>query len=77
MYVSSLTNILKFWNNLLYCISYSSTDCKLLPVLFIYFLKKIYLFYICDYVVTVFRHTRRWQRIPIQTDLSHHVVAEN
>jgi hypothetical protein len=39
------------------------------------FLKKIYLFYVCDYTVAVFRHTRREHWIPLQMVVSHHVVA--
>jgi hypothetical protein len=35
----------------------------------------IYLFYVCEYSVVVFRHTRRGHQIPLQMVLSHHVVA--
>jgi hypothetical protein len=34
------------------------------------------LFYVCPYAVTVFRHTRRGHRIPLQMVVSRHVVAE-
>jgi hypothetical protein len=27
--------------------------------------KKVYLFYVCEYTVDVFRHTRRGHRIPL------------
>jgi hypothetical protein len=37
----------------------------------------IYLFHVCEYTVTVFRHTRRGQQIPLQMVVSHHVVAGN
>jgi hypothetical protein len=36
------------------------------------FFFKIYLFYVCEYRVAVFR-----QRIPLQMVVSHHVVAGN
>jgi hypothetical protein len=41
------------------------------------FLKKIYLFYVYEYIVAVFRHTRREHGIPLQMVVSHHVVAGN
>jgi hypothetical protein len=44
-------------------------------ILFFFF--KIYLFYVCEYTVTVFRHTRRGHQIPLQMVVSHHVVAGN
>jgi hypothetical protein len=34
-----------------------------------------YLFYVYQYTVTVFRHTRRGHQIPLQMVVSHHVVA--
>ena len=37
----------------------------------------IYLFYVYEYTVAVFRHTRRGHRIPLQMVVSHHVVAGN
>jgi hypothetical protein len=39
------------------------------------FFRFIYLFYVCEYTVTVFLHTRRGYRIPLQMVVSHHVVA--
>jgi hypothetical protein len=44
---------------------------------FINFLKKVYLFYICEYTVAVFRHTRKGHWIPLQMVVSHHVIAGN
>ena len=41
------------------------------------FFKKNYLFYVYEYTVTVFRHTRRGHQIPLQMTVSHHVVARN
>jgi hypothetical protein len=44
----------------------------------IFFLKKdlfIYLFIICKYTVTVFRHSRRGHQISLWMVVSHHVVA--
>ena len=41
------------------------------------FFKKNYLFYVYEYTVTVFRHTRRGHQIPLQVVGSHHVVAGN
>jgi hypothetical protein len=38
---------------------------------------KIYLFYLYEYTVVVFRHTRRGPQIPLQMVVSHHVVARN
>ena len=35
----------------------------------------IYLFYVCEYTVTVFRHTRRGHQISLLMVVSHHVVA--
>jgi hypothetical protein len=45
--------------------------------LFFSFLFKIYLLYVCEYTVAVFRHTRRGRQIPLQMAVSHHVVAGN
>jgi hypothetical protein len=42
-----------------------------------FFKKKIYLFYVCEYTVAAFRHTRRGHRIPLQMVVTHHVVAGN
>jgi hypothetical protein len=39
------------------------------------FLFKIYLFIICEYIVAVFRHTRRGRQISLQVVVSYHVVA--
>jgi hypothetical protein len=36
---------------------------------------KIYLFYVYEYPVAAFRHTRRGHRIPLQMVVSHHVDA--
>jgi hypothetical protein len=41
------------------------------------FLLKTYLFYVYEYTVAVFRHTRKGHRIPLQMVVSHHVVAGN
>jgi hypothetical protein len=43
----------------------------------LHFLKVIYLFYLYEYTVAVFSHTRRGHLIPIQMVVSHHVVAGN
>jgi hypothetical protein len=37
----------------------------------------IYLFYLNEYTIAVFRHTRIQYWIPLQMVVSHHVVAEN
>ena len=37
----------------------------------------LYLFYVYEYTVAVFRHTRRRHQIPLQMVVSHHVVAGN
>ena len=42
---------------------------------FFFFFKKIYFIY--EYTVTVFSHTRRQHQIPLQMVVSHHVVAGN
>jgi hypothetical protein len=41
--------------------------------------KKInyYLFYVYEYTIAIFRHTRRGNWIPLQMVVSHHVVAGN
>jgi hypothetical protein len=43
------------------------------------FLKRkfIHLFYVYEYTVAVFRHTRRGHQITLQMVVSHHVVAGN
>jgi hypothetical protein len=33
--------------------------------------------YLYEYTVAIFRRTRRGHQIPLQMDVSHHVVAEN
>ena len=38
---------------------------------------KIYLFHVCEYTVTVSRHTRRGHQIPLKMVINHHVVARN
>jgi hypothetical protein len=38
---------------------------------------KSYLFYVYEYIVAVFRHTRRGPQIPLQMVVSHYVVAGN
>jgi hypothetical protein len=35
------------------------------------------LFYVYEYTVTAFRHTRKGHQIPLQMAVSHHVVAGN
>jgi hypothetical protein len=44
---------------------------------FFLFLKKIYLFYLYEYTVAVFRHTRRGYQISLQMVASYHVVTGN
>ena len=43
----------------------------------LFFKRFICLFYVCEYTVAVFRHTRRGHRIPLQMAVSLHVVAGN
>ena len=43
----------------------------------LFFFLKIYLFYVYEYTVDVFRHTRRGHWIPLQMVVSHYVVAGN
>jgi hypothetical protein len=40
-----------------------------------FFLSQIYFIY--EYTVAVFRHTRRWRQITLQMVVSHHMVAGN
>ena len=48
------------------------------PILFFFFLKRlIYVFYVYEYTIALFRHTRRGHRILLQMVVSHHVVAGN
>jgi hypothetical protein len=44
---------------------------------FVLFLRFMYLFYVCEYTVAVFRQTRRGHQIPLQMVVSHHVVGGN
>jgi hypothetical protein len=46
------------------------------PSILIFFFN-MYLFYVYEYTVTVFRHTRRGHQIPLQMVVGHHVVAGN
>jgi hypothetical protein len=41
------------------------------------FFLKIYLFYVYEYTVAAFRHSRRGHQIPLKVVVSHHVVAGN
>jgi hypothetical protein len=48
------------------------------PPTFIIFLKDVFIyFYVCEYTVAVFRHTRRGHQIPLQMVVSYHMVAGN
>ena len=47
------------------------------PHLGFFFFLKIYLFYLYEYTVAVFRHTRKGCQISLQMVVSHHVVAGN
>jgi hypothetical protein len=49
---------------------------KIILLLLFFFLKSN-LFYVCEYIVTIFRHTRRGHQISLQMVVSHHVVAGN
>ena len=51
--------------------------CRQLYFSFTVLFLKIYLFYLYEYTVTVFRHTRRGHWIPLQMVVRHHVVAGN
>jgi hypothetical protein len=44
---------------------------------FLFVCFKIYLSYVYEYTVAVFRHTRRGHQISLQIVVSHHVVAGN
>ena len=46
------------------------------PALLQIIIFKIYLFYVYEYTLAVFRHTRRGHRITLQMVVSHHEVAE-
>jgi hypothetical protein len=41
------------------------------------FFFKMYLFYLYEHIVAVFRHTRRGHQIPLQMAVRHQVVAGN
>ena len=41
----------------------------------LFFLRFIYLFYVYEHTITLFRHTRRGHQIPLQMVASHHVGA--
>jgi hypothetical protein len=43
--------------------------------IFSFFLKLFIYFYVCEYTVAVFRHTRRGHQVSLQRVVSHHVVA--
>jgi hypothetical protein len=43
----------------------------------LFFLKFIYLFYVYDCTITVFRYTRSRHQIPLRMVVSHHVAAGN
>jgi uncharacterized membrane protein YwaF len=45
--------------------------------LFLFFKRIIYLFYVYEYTIAVFRPTRRGHQISLQMVVSHHVVAGN
>ena len=45
--------------------------------LYFLFLRFIYLFYVYEYTIALFRHTRRELQIPLQMVESHHVIAGN
>jgi hypothetical protein len=49
--------------------------CATTPGAFLF--KMIYLFYLCEYTVAVFRHSRRGHQISLQMVVSHHVVVGN
>jgi hypothetical protein len=40
-----------------------------------FFKRFIYLFYVYEYMIALFRHTKRRHQIPLQMVVSHHVVA--
>jgi hypothetical protein len=44
---------------------------------FNFFIDLFILFYLHEYTVAVFSHTRRGHQIPLQIVVSHHVVAGN
>jgi hypothetical protein len=64
-----------FWLGVLEVIQQIGPDLYLsFPFLFS---RSIYLFYVCEYTVAVFRHTRRGHLIPLQMVVSRYVVARS
>jgi hypothetical protein len=55
-----------------HCVAYNGIDLFIMSQIF-FFLRFIYFMY--EYTVAVFRHTRRGHQIPLQMVVSHHVVA--
>jgi hypothetical protein len=47
------------------------------PPSFLSLLRFIYLFYVYEYTIALFRHTRGGHQTPLQMVVSHHVVAGN
>jgi hypothetical protein len=43
----------------------------------VYSFRFIYSFYVYEYTIALFRHTRRGYQIPLQMIVSHHVVSGN
>jgi hypothetical protein len=41
------------------------------------YLGGLYLFYVYEYTITVFSHTRKGHQIPLQMVVNHHIVAGN
>jgi hypothetical protein len=56
-------------------IDWSPLEPRHLILIFLFL--KIYLFYVYEYTIALFRHTRRGHQIPLQMAVSHHVVAGN
>ena len=56
-----------------------ATPCfkSLFVCLFVCLIDWLIFFYVCEYTVPLFRHTRRGHRIPLQMAVSHHVGARN
>ena len=52
-------------------------DAHFLSVRILLLKRLIYLIYVCEYTVAVFRYIRRGHLIPLQMVVSHHVVAAN
>jgi hypothetical protein len=54
--------------------------CSLLmmgPRIFFLFFKDLFIYFIYEYTVAVFRHIRKGHQIPLQMVVSHRVVAGN